>query len=174
MGECVGHDILESGDVGDVRRELADKSDLMPLPIWDGFLGLEEGTGQGLLVREDLESAAFEKVEELQDCAINCEKFKVVRWVTRFGRRGTMAEEPQGLDVAVDDLMDRARNGPGARVRVDAQSGVGDWVELPRGVFFVWVKADVIDSFQVSWQGAPARASVSGRIVAALLGRKWQ
>ena len=35
-GERVGHDVLETGDVGDVRRELADESELVSLPIRRG------------------------------------------------------------------------------------------------------------------------------------------
>ena len=88
-----------------------------------------------------------------------------------------MTEEPEWLKMTVDDLVDRARDRLGAHVSVDAEFGIGGrWkkrVAFARHCF-VWVNADVIDSFQASCRGAPASASVSGRIVIPILGRNLQ
>ena len=55
----------------DVCLELADKRELVPLPIRDGVTSFRESAPQRLLVRENAESAAFEDVSKLHDRAVN-------------------------------------------------------------------------------------------------------
>ena len=40
VSQSVSHDILEPGDVSDVRRKLADERELVALAVGDGVAGL--------------------------------------------------------------------------------------------------------------------------------------
>ena len=115
----IHNDVFEARDVRDVRLELADKRKLVALPIRDGVTSFKESASERLLVREYAESAAFEDVSKLHDRAVNRWKFQIIRRVAGFGFRWS-TEKSEGLKTTVDGLVDRACNGPGARVRVDA------------------------------------------------------
>ena len=122
--EGVGHDIFESGDVGNISHELTDKRELVSLLIQDEVACFEESTGERLLILEYPETSSLEHVAEFYDRGINREKFQVVRRVARFGGHCAATEETEGLQTAFDNLVDSDREGLGARICVDAEFGV--------------------------------------------------
>ena len=97
----------------------ANERELVVLSVGNRVTGFKEGARERLLVREDLETASFEHVAKFDDRRINCEEFEIVRRVPRLGGRGSAAEKTERLRTAVDDLVDRTRDGLGARVGVD-------------------------------------------------------
>ena len=101
----------------------------MSLTVRNGVASFEKGAGEWLLVREDRESSALQHVAELDEGGVNGKELEVVGRVARFCGHCSSTEEPQRLETTLDDLVDRASDGLGARVRVDAQFGAGDRVE---------------------------------------------
>ena len=104
----------------DVRHKLADKSELVALPIRNGVASLEECARQRFLIHEDPKVPSLQHVPELDDCRVYGEQFEVIGRVSGLSGGRSSAEETEGLEVSVDDLVDRACDCPGALVRVDA------------------------------------------------------
>ena len=90
------------------------------LCLFDGVAGFEESARQRFLIREDSEAPSFEHVLKQEDCGVDREEFQIVGRVAGFGGRCSSTEESQWLKMTFDDLVDCTRDGPGARVGVDA------------------------------------------------------